>query len=152
MHRFACLMVLMLAPSVWHAAMAAGGPPGSDAGSETGTSPREFQRAAFAYSEAVVRVRVGINDAVVLEELRGFKTARNVPLFNLPANEPLAGPGHDILVAGRRCKGASPALWAMAWLPDTKENRDLVDEWALPAWNYTPMRGAMLPVFEHSAP
>lgn len=107
-------------------------------------SRERWLRYAFTYADHVLVIKVvgwqgGELMAEVVEELRGYKTPKQMPIDGLEWYRGKLVPGSRWIIASYRSRGASPAGGALALLPLTAPNRAKVVAWARPGWRVTPI-------------
>lgn len=103
-----------------------------------------WQRHAFVHAQHVLVIKVAGwrgNEllADVVEEIRGVKTPKHMPISGLGWLRAKIELGSQWIVATYRDRGAMPHGGVLAILPDTRVNRRQVRDWALPPWRYTPI-------------
>jgi len=103
-----------------------------------------FKHHAFAHAEHVLVIKVAGWQgkqllADVVEEIRGLKTPKRMPIAGLDWSRSKLTVGSRWIVATYRSGGSLASGGALAILADNAANRRKVRGWALPPWRYTPI-------------
>jgi len=105
---------------------------------------QRWLEAAFAAAPSVVVVELGearndgLTDATVLEQLRGYRIARKLPLDGLQARSATAARTRW-LIAAETTEGWTPQGLVLAAIPDSAANRKRVAGWLTAPWLVSPI-------------